>query len=149
MPTVDWKEIKLPPMDSPLVDQMEFRLNGTEAELAQARGDTYPAPCVAEAPQPVRCCWNGGVAISAAAFYAGLRFRRGASAMEGREEIECDFSECSVLCRDLRMLGFDRIEADPTVQARHWPCHCLCLLSFLCTRLFIALLALIAVRTRV
>ena len=109
--------MKMPELLSPLVDFLSGRLNGTEAARAQERRDTYPAPCHAEAPQPVKCCWNGGVSITAAAFYAGVRFRRGS--LPGRSETECDFSECSVLCRDMRLLGFDRIEADPTIQACH------------------------------
>ena len=109
----------LPTLSPPLVDVARRRLNATEAALARARGDgARPAPCASgEAPQPVKCCWNGGVAISAEAVYAGIRFRRGWSAEEG-DPAECDQSECTLLCRDMKRLGFDRIEADPTVQAR-------------------------------
>ncbi len=47
----------------------------------------------------MHCCWNGMVALNAAPFKKGLRFR---AALDGHE---CRGSECSILCNDLHLMG--------------------------------------------
>ena len=62
------------------------------------------------APVPVQCCWNGAVAMATGAFFRGVRFRS-AYVDDG----ECDASECTLLCDDMRNLGYDDVVVDPTV----------------------------------
>jgi hypothetical protein len=61
---------------------------------------------------PVQCCWNGIVALNAAPFIAGLRFR-------SHLPNDCYTSECSLLCNDMHRLGFCNIIIDPSVRVAH------------------------------
>lgn len=61
-------------------------------------------------PVPMRCCWNGLVALAGAPLvHDGVRFR---THIPG----ECAGSECSLLCDDLLRLGFTHIVMDQGVR---------------------------------
>ncbi len=61
-------------------------------------------------PYRAMCCWNGAAVLSAAPFVQDrIRFRRS-------EPEECSASECSLLCKDFLLHGYDRILVVPSVM---------------------------------
>ncbi|KAJ2658491.1 hypothetical protein IWW48_003980 [Coemansia sp. RSA 1200] len=65
-------------------------------------------------PFQVQCCWNGMAVIDARVFAGreGIRFRRSA-------ESECSASECSLLCNDMWVRGFERLVVVPRVKVSY------------------------------
>ncbi|KAJ2759498.1 hypothetical protein H4S06_002200 [Coemansia sp. BCRC 34490] len=65
-------------------------------------------------PFQVQCCWNGMTVIDARVFAGreGIRFRRSA-------ESECSASECSLLCNDMWVRGFERLIVVPRVKVSY------------------------------
>ncbi|CEO95885.1 unnamed protein product (mitochondrion) [Plasmodiophora brassicae] len=62
-------------------------------------------------PVPVFCCWNGMIAVKAAPFYEGIRFRS--------ESSGCRASECTLFCKDMWNAGHGNILIDPTVAVAY------------------------------
>eukprot|EP00812_Abedinium_dasypus_P012240 NODE_576_length_1466_cov_327.807938.p1 GENE.NODE_576_length_1466_cov_327.807938~~NODE_576_length_1466_cov_327.807938.p1 ORF type:complete len:382 (+),score=80.37 NODE_576_length_1466_cov_327.807938:134-1279(+) len=75
----------------------------------------YHTRCHLVKPYRVRCCWNGVAAIRSEVFAElGIRFRWGV-----HNDLDCQNSECSALCRDMKRLDVFRIISDPNVQVTY------------------------------